>query len=99
MLVAPVSLCFGKVGPLLGLRRWVCDLCDEEGSRSFSNAVDKNTEERDLEENEEANSKAEKDTLAVVEPDLLLLRSEADARKIGLELDLPLDLESTIELD
>jgi hypothetical protein len=86
MLIAPVSLCFSKVGPLLGLRRWVCDLSDQEGSRSFSNAIDENTEERDLEENKETNSEAEQNAFAIVEPGLLLLRGKPDTGKVGLEL-------------
>lgn len=59
MLVAPMGLRFGKVGPLFGLRWWIGDLCDQEGSRSFRDTVDENAEERDLEEHEEANSKSE----------------------------------------
>lgn len=86
MLIAPVSLSLGKVGPLFRLRWWVCDLGDQEGSRSFSNAIDENTEERNLKENEETNSEAKKNAFAIVEPGLLLLRGEADAGKVGLEL-------------
>jgi hypothetical protein len=92
MLVAPVCLRLGKVFPLLRLRWWVCDLCDQEGSRGFSNAVDKNTEERNLKEDEEANAKAEEDALAIVEPDLLLLRGESNTREVRLELYYLLDL-------
>jgi hypothetical protein len=60
------------------LRRWVSDLSNQEGSRSFGNAVDEHTEQRDLEEDEESNSKPEENTLAVVEPDLLLMRRESN---------------------
>lgn len=78
MLVAPVSLCLSKVGPLFGLRWWVSDLCDQEGSRSFSNAVDEHAEQGNLEEDEEANAESKEDALAIVEPDLLLLRCESN---------------------
>lgn len=93
MLVAPVCLRFGKVGPLLGLRRWVCDLCDQESSRRFSNAIDENAEERDLEEDEEANTKAKQDAFAIVEPDLLLLGSKANSGEVGFKLRFLLDFE------
>ena len=86
MLVAPVSLGLCKVGPLFRLRWWVGDLCDEERSRRFSDAINENTEQRNLEEDKEANSEPEENTFAVVEPDLLLLRSVANAREVGLEL-------------
>jgi len=99
MLVAPVGLRFGKVGPLFGLRWWIRDLCDQEGSRSFSNTIDENAEERNLEEHEEANSKAEKHAFTVVEPDLLLLRGEADARKVGLELCCLLEFKTIMKME
>lgn len=78
MLIAPVSLCLGEVIPLFGLRWWVSDLGNQEGSRSFSNAVNEHAEQRNLKEDEESNSKPEENTLAVVEPDFLLLRRESN---------------------
>lgn len=78
MLVAPVSLCLGKVGPLLGLRWWISDLSDQEGSRSLCNSIDEHTEQGNLEEDEKSNTKSEENALTVVEPDLLLLRCESD---------------------
>lgn len=78
VLVAPVCLCLGEVGPLFGLRWWISDLGDQEGSRSFGNAVDEHTKQRDLQEDEETNAEPKEDALAVVEPDLLLLRCETD---------------------
>jgi len=99
MLVAPMGLRLGKVGPLFGLRWWIGDLCDQEGSRSFSNTIDENTEERDLEEYEETNAKSKKHAFAVVEPDLLLLRGEADARKVGLELCCLLEFKTIMKME
>lgn len=86
MLVVPVGLGLGKVGPLLGWRRRVGDLCDEEGSGSFGDAVDEDSEQRDLEEDEKADSEAEENALAVVEPGLFLLWAVADTGEVGLEL-------------
>jgi hypothetical protein len=90
MLIVPVSLRFGKVGPLFRLRWWIGNLCDEEGRRGFSNAVDEHPEQRNLEEYKEADSKSEENTLAIMEPNLFLLRSVADSRKVRLELVLML---------
>lgn len=86
MLVPPVHLTLGILFPLL--RRWwgVGNFCYEESRGCFRNAIDENTEKRDLEEDKEANSKAEEDTLAVTEPRLLLLLGEFDARKVGFKL-------------
>lgn len=78
MLVAPVSLCLGKIGPLFRLRWWISDLGNQEGSRSFGNAVDEHTEQGNLEEDEEPNAESKENTFAVVEPDLLLLSGESD---------------------
>ena len=78
MLVAPVSLCLGKVGPLFGLRWWISDLRDQEGSRSLCNSIDEHTEQGNFEKDKESNAEPKEDALAVVEPDLLLLRRESD---------------------
>lgn len=86
MLVVPmrVSLCI--ILPLRRLWRRFCDLCDQESSRCLSNAIDEYAEQGDLEEDKEADTKAEENSLTVVEPNLLLLRGESDAREVGFEL-------------
>jgi hypothetical protein len=87
MLVVPSHILLFEV---LGfLRRWrrVGDLGDKVCSRCFCDSVDEDTKERHLEEEEEGNCEAVEHTGAVVEPELLLLRSVADTSEVRVELE------------
>ena len=86
MLVVPSHILLFEVLGLL--RRWwrVGDLSDKICGRCFRDAIDEDTKERHLEEEEERNCEAVKHTGAVVEPELLLLRSVADTREVRVEL-------------
>lgn len=86
VLVFPVSLSLCVVFPFIGTRWRVCDFGDQEGGRGLCNAVDENTEQRNLQENEEAYAEAEQNTLAISEPRLLLRWRVSDSLEIGIQL-------------
>lgn len=73
-------LCFGW------RRRRLSNLGNEVGGRGFGDAIDEDAEKWDFEEDEEGNSEAVEDTLAVTEPEPFLFGAVADAREVGLEL-------------
>lgn len=86
MLVIPPDILLLEI---LQLLRWwwrFGDLGDEVGRRCLSDTVYEHAQERDLEEKEESKCEAVKHTGAVVEPELLLLGSVADAGEVGVEL-------------
>jgi hypothetical protein len=88
MLVVPSHILLFEVFGFL--RRWrrIGDLGDKICSRCFRDAVDEDTKERHFKEEEERNCEAIKHTGAVVEPELLLLRSVADTSEVRVELNL-----------
>lgn len=86
MLVIPPDILLLEFFRFLWRWRRVCDLGDQIRRRSFSDAVDKHSEERDLEEEEESDREAVKYTRAVVEPEFLLLWTVADAGEVGVKL-------------
>jgi len=71
------------------LRRWrrVGDFGDKVCSRCFRDTVDEHAKERHFEEEEEGDGEAVEHTGAVMEPELLLLRSVADTSEVRVELD------------
>lgn len=74
---------------LLGFLRWwwrVGDLGDKVCSRGFRDTIDEDTKKRHFEEEEEGDCEAIKHTGAVVEPQLLLLRSVANTSEVRVEL-------------
>ena len=86
MLVPPLDLAFGE---LLAIRwsRWrVRNLRDQVCCRCLRDAVDQNTQKRDLQENVEADAEAKEKAFTIVKPGSLLGRSEADAREVGFQL-------------
>jgi hypothetical protein len=86
MLVVPPHILLFEVFGFL--RRWrrVGDLGDKVCSRCLRDTVDEDTKERHFEEEEERNCEAVKHAGAVVEPELLLLRSVADTSEVRIEL-------------
>ena len=87
MLVSPGHLAFGEALTLGRGWRRVGDLGDKVCSRCFCDSVDEDTKERHLEEEEEGDCEAVEHTGAVVEPELLLLRSVADTSEVRVELE------------
>lgn len=65
---------------------WVSDLCDEICRRSFCETVDKDTYERYLDEDVEAQTEPKEYTSTVFEPQLLLVFVVADACEVWFEL-------------
>ena len=86
MLVVPSHILLFEVLGFLRRWRWVGDLGDKVCSRRFRDSVDEDAKERHFEEEEEGNCEAVKHTGAVVEPELLLLRSVADTSEVRVEL-------------
>jgi hypothetical protein len=88
MLVVPSHILLFEVFGFL--RRWrrVGNLGDKVRGRCFGDTVDEDTKERHFEEEEERNCEAVKHAGAVVEPELLLLRSVADTSEVRVELNL-----------
>ena len=86
LLIRPLDLAFRKLLAVRG--RWwrICDLGDQIRCRCFRNAVDQDTQKRDLEEDVEADTESEQYTLAVMKPVLFLLFRKTDSREVGFEL-------------
>ena len=79
MLIPPPDLTLGELLGVCGTGRWVGDLRYQIRRGRFGDAVDQDTEQRDLEEDVEADAEAEEEAFAVVEPEALLRGREADA--------------------
>lgn len=62
VLVIPSHILLLELLHLLRRRRWVGNLGDEVRSRCFSNAVDEDTQKRNLQENEECDGEAIQNT-------------------------------------
>jgi hypothetical protein len=86
VLIVPSHILLFEVLGFLRRWRWVGDLGDKVCSRCFRDSVYEDTKERHLEEEEEGDCEAVEHTRAVVEPELLLLRSVADTSEIRVEL-------------
>ena len=84
MLVAPFYLALCELLAIRWSRRRVCDLRDQVCCRCLRNTVYQNTEKRDLEEDIETNAKAKQEAFTVMEPRLLLGRSETNAGEVRL---------------
>lgn len=86
MLVHPLDITLFKV--LCLPRRWWClgYLGDEVGGGCFSNTIDEDSQQWNLEEDEEGNCKAIENALAITEPGLFLLGGVADPREVGFQL-------------
>ena len=86
MLVLPANLAFRETRTFS--RRWrrVSYLGDKVRCRCLSNAVHQHTNVRDTQSNRESKGKAKENTFSIAEPPALLLGSELNAPKVGLEL-------------
>ena len=68
VLVLPAEGVFFDLLRLVRWQRWLSDLGDQVCRRCFGQAIDKDTNKGDLDEDVEAESEAEKDTSAILEP-------------------------------
>jgi hypothetical protein len=67
--------------------RWrVGDLGDQIRSRSFSDPIDEDAQQRDSQEDVEADTEPEQETFSIVEPMFLLLFRKMYAGEVGFEL-------------
>lgn len=87
MLVPPLDLAFGELLAIRWRRRRIRNLSDQVCCRCLRNAVDQNTQKRNLQENVKADAEAEEKAFTVVEPGFLLGWSEAHAGEIGFQLE------------
>lgn len=87
MLILPLHLTFHE--PLrVHRRRWrIRYFSDKVSCRSLCNAINKDTQQRDLQESVKSDPKAKENTLPVPEPLSFLLFGEPDSEEIWLQLD------------
>ena len=86
LLVLPHDLAFRKLLAVRWRWRWVCNLGDQVRCRCFCNAIDQDTQERNLEKDVEPNTEPKKYALTIMEPMLFLFFSEAYAREVRFKL-------------
>ena len=86
MLVCPPHLACRKIFAICR-RRWrIRDLSNEIRCRCFCNTVYQDAQKWDLEEDVEAHTEAEENTLSVMKPQTLLFFVEPDSREVWLKL-------------